>query len=178
MAAFPGAHGDDGGPVPPPAPAPLALDRQLDLAARLCERRGARLTDLRRQVLALVLAAGRPIGAYDLLDRLRAAEGGGRRGAAPPTIYRALDFLLDQGLIHKLQRLSAFVGCPVHDHDHAAQFLICRGCGAVAELDEPAVRGALTAAAAARGFVIAGLTIEAEGTCAACAARQPAPPAA
>ena len=102
------------------------VETRLEQASALCARRGARLTDLRRQVLGLVLEAGRPVGAYDLLDRLR----GTRRGAAPPTVYRALEFLMEHGLIHRVERLSAFVGCPVHDHaGHAAQFLICVGCG-------------------------------------------------
>lgn len=149
-------------PVPPLVP----IDAQLDRAAALCLRRGAKLTDLRRQVLALVLEAGRPVGAYDLLDRLR----GQRRGAAPPTVYRALDFLMEHGLIHRVERLSAFVGCPAHDHHaHAAQFLICGGCGAVTELEDGPVRATLEAAAARVGFTVHKATIEAEGQCAACA---------
>lgn len=149
---------------------PAAVAAQLDRAAALCERRGARLTELRRQVLTLVLDAGRPMGAYDLLEQLRAQ----RRGAAPPTVYRALEFLMEHGLIHKVERLSAFVGCPApghlsHDHHaHAAQFLICGGCGSVQELEDAAVREALAHAAAARGFTIGGVTIEAEGRCAGC----------
>ena len=139
---------------------------QLERAAALCARRGAKLTDLRRQVLALVLAAERPVGAYDLLDKLR----GTRRGAAPPTVYRALEFLMEHGLIHRVERLSAFVGCP-HTHDgHAAQFLICGGCGLVTELEDDVVRDALDRAAAGRGFRVDKATIEAEGRCAACAA--------
>ena len=144
---------------------------QLDRASLLCEARGAKLTELRRQVLALVLEAGRPVGAYDLLERLR----GQRRGAAPPTIYRALEFLMEHGLIHKLERLSAFIGCPTqqdnghdHHHHHAAQFLICGGCGIVQELEDASVRAALEQAAARLGFALGGITVEAEGRCAAC----------
>ena len=138
---------------------------QLGRAEALCEGRGTRLTELRRQVLQLVLEAGKPIGAYDLLDQLRRE----RRGAAPPTVYRALDFLMEHGLIHRVERLSAFVGCPVHDHHaHAAQFLICGSCGAVQELEDGAVRAALEQAAGKLGFAIQGVTVEAEGRCAAC----------
>ena len=79
----------------------------LDRAEDVCQQRGANLTELRRHVLGLILDAASPTGAYELLDRLRQT----RRGAAPPTVYRTLDFLLDQGLIHKVERLSAFVGC-------------------------------------------------------------------
>ena len=107
------------------------------------------------------------MGAYDLLDRLRARRGGG----APPTVYRALDFLQEQGLVHRLERLSAFVGCI--DMDGAAQhppaqFLICRGCGRVTEIEDHALARALAAAAQRVGFTVARATIEAEGECAAC----------
>ena len=148
--------------------------RLLDQAAILCDRRGGRLTETRRHVLGLVLDGDRPAGAYDLLDRLRAVQ----KGAAPPTIYRALDFLLEQGLIHKVERLSAFVGC-VHDdedgtaHHHAAQFLICTGCGRVLELADPDVGAALSEAAARAGFVPHHSTVEIEGLCALCAAAGP-----
>src|SRR3712207_7506725 len=83
------------------------VDAMLDRAEALCAGRGAQLTELRRQVLRLVLVAETPVGAYALLDRLKAD----RPGAAPPTVYRALDFLLEQGLIHRVERLNAFVGC-------------------------------------------------------------------
>lgn len=143
----------------------------LDRAGRLCEQRGARLTELRRQVLALILDSHAPVGAYDLLDRLRAS----RSGAAPPTVYRALDFLQEHGLIHRIERLAAFVGCVEgHAHSHAAQFLICRRCGAVAELDDHELTRALTAAALRAGFSVTGATVEAEGVCGACAASEAA----
>lgn len=138
----------------------------LDRASIICTGRDARLTVLRRQVLGLILDAPQPTGAYDLLDRLRAT----RDGAAPPTVYRALEFLLEHGLIHKLERLSAFVGCIAHDdHAHAAQFLICRGCGRVTELEDHDLAHALEDAAHRLGFTVGKATIEAEGQCAACA---------
>lgn len=138
----------------------------LDRAGAICDGRGARLTDLRREVLGLILDSEGPTGAYDLLDRLRATRG----GAAPPTVYRALDFLLEQGLIHKVERLSAYVGCVADDdHAHAAQFLICRGCGKVTEIDDHDLAHALGDAAKRLGFTVGKATIEAEGQCAACA---------
>jgi Fur family zinc uptake transcriptional regulator len=137
----------------------------LQRAGSICEGRGARLTDVRRQVLGLILDADSPTGAYDLLDRLKTT----RHGAAPPTVYRALEFLLDQGLIHKLERLSAFVGCIAHeDGDHAAQFLICRSCGRVTEIEDHELAHALADAASRLGFTVGKATIEAEGQCAAC----------
>jgi Fur family zinc uptake transcriptional regulator len=148
-----------------------AVDIALDRAAAGCLGRGAQLTPLRRDVLALVLRAEQPIGAYALLDQLRAT----RSGAAPPTVYRALDFLLEQGLIHRLERLNAFVACDhrhhghEHAHDHPHQFLICRRCGASAEICDPGVATAVAAAAAASGFLVQRATVEVEGVCARCA---------
>ena len=150
-----------------------ALDAALDRAAAACAARGAQMTELRRQVLRLILASPAPIGAYALLDQLRTE----RRGAAPPTVYRALDFLQEQGLVHRVERLNAFIGCAGpephahcgHGHDHPHQFLICKGCGAAAEICDGSVAAAVTAAARAAGFVAHRTTVEVEGLCAACA---------
>lgn len=149
--------------------------RALAVAEARCLRAGAQLTELRRQVLALVLEAEQPLGAYALLDKLKAQ----RPGAAPPTVYRALDFLLEQGLIHKVERLNAFVGCVEaghdHGHDHAHhhphQFLICRQCGMTVELSDHAVAHALADAAARFGFQVGNATVEVEGLCAACSSQ-------
>ena len=143
----------------------------LDRAAESCARRGARLTEIRRRVLALVLEARGPLGAYALLDRLKAE----RANATPVTVYRALDFLLAHGLIHKIERLNAFIACTddgehAHQHEHAAQFLICRSCGTVAELEDHSIAEAIDRAAEATGFRPDRATIEVEGSCAACAA--------
>ena len=146
------------------------LEAALDRAATSCLKRGAQLTPLRRQVLGLVLGADQPLGAYALLDLLKAE----RPGAAPPTVYRALDFLLEQGLIHKVERLNAFVGCMEaehgHAHGHPHQFLICRQCGTTQEMADPAVMQAVEAAARRVGFRPDHATVEVEGTCARCAA--------
>lgn len=152
----------------------------LDKAEALCARRGAQLTALRRQVLALVMDSKQPVGAYALLDQLKAQ----RAGAAPPTVYRALDFLLEQGLIHKVERLNAFVGCAdaldhpadcgceaAHDHPH--QFLICRTCGATREISDPAVARALEGATRRLGFHVSRATVEIEGLCEGCYSRSP-----
>ncbi len=137
----------------------------LDRAGRICAERGARMTDIRREVLGLVLDADGPAGAYDLLERLKAS----RKRAAPPTVYRALDFLLEHGLVHRVERLSAFVGCIADEHAaHAAQFLICRTCHRVTEIEDHEVAHALADAAARAGFSMGRATIEAEGVCAGC----------
>ena len=147
----------------------------LERAEALCEKRGVQLTPLRRDVLRLVLESEAPVGAYALLDQLKAS----RAKAAPPTVYRALDFLLEQGLIHRLERLNAFMGCNEaleghgahheHVHDHPHQFLICRSCGTTREISDHAVAAAITAAAARAGFSAARATVEIEGFCAKCA---------
>lgn len=152
-----------------------AMQRALAAAEARCLRAGAQLTELRRQVLALVLEAEQPLGAYALLDRLKAQ----RPGAAPPTVYRALDFLLEQGLIHKVERLNAFVGCVEAEHDHGhhqhpPQFLICRTCGGTVELSDHAVAHALADAARRVGFQVANATVEVEGLCARCTEAAPA----
>lgn len=161
--------------MPPPFSARTAT--LLAEAEARCEAKGARLTELRREVLGLILDAPGPTGAYELLDRLRERRG----AAAPPTVYRALDFLQEQGLVHRIQSLSAFVGCvEEHGHDHAAQFLICRLCGQVTEIEDHELAHALAAAAARVGFTVSAATIEASGTCSACrisaAAGRPAAP--
>ncbi len=146
---------------------PAILDLKLDRAAELCARDGARLTDIRRQVLALVLGSREPLGAYALLDRLKTEKA----NATPATVYRALDFLQDQGLIHKVERLNAFIGCTDagEPHHHAVQFLICRNCGAVAEMEDSGIAASVERAAKRTGFRPAHATVEVEGTCAACA---------
>ncbi len=112
-----------------------ATQKRLQAAAETCSRDGAELTDLRRSVLSLIMEADTPPTAYQLLDRLREI----RRGAMPPTVYRTLGFLLDKKLIHKIERLNAFVPCiePGH-HTHPVEFLICRSCGAVEEVEDQA----------------------------------------
>jgi len=152
------------------AGAPAELAARLDAAAASCTRRGAQLTELRRHVLGLVLEADGPLTAYQLLDRLKETRG----SAAPPTVYRALQFLMEQGLVHRLERLNAFIPCAdagdaSGHHHHPVQFLICRKCGRVAEIDDPAISEALARAAERQGFHPGTVVVELEGTCAACA---------
>lgn len=144
---------------------PEVVEAQLEAAVQACAQQGAQLTALRRLVLGLVLEAEGPSTAYQLLDRLKEIH----KGAAPPTIYRALDFLLEQRLIHKVERLNAFIPCTEAGHHHAAQFLICRRCGAVAEIEDHAVSVALEHAADRAGFQLGHAVVELDGTCAACA---------
>jgi Fur family zinc uptake transcriptional regulator len=141
----------------------------LDAAERLCRERGERLTPLRRRVLEIVWSDHRPSGAYAVLDRL--AGDGGR--PAPPTVYRALDFLRAQGLVHRVESRNAFVGCPRPEGRHAAQLLICSGCGRAAELDDTGIRKAIRAACDEFAFNPEHSAVEIEGVCAACSAGAP-----
>ncbi len=137
------------------------IDDALDAAADICARRGARLTELRRRVLELVWEGHESVKAYDLLAGL------GPR-AKPPTVYRALDFLVAHGLVHKLESLNAYVGCPRPQTAHEGQFLICDTCGTVDEIDSPELNSQLVARAAVAGFSPLRQTVEVHGLCAAC----------
>jgi len=134
-------------------------------AERLCDSRGVRLTELRRRVLAAVWSSHRPVGAYDILSVL-AEERGGK--AQPPTVYRALEFLQAQGLVHRVESLNAFVGCDTPELDHRSQFLLCRDCGKAAELVRGEGMAALERDAAALGFQVEGCTVEVTGLCPDC----------
>ena len=135
---------------------------------RACSERGLRLTEIRARVLGLVADAGKPIKAYALLDKEREGEGAG--AAAPPTVYRALDFLLANGFIHKLESVNAFVACH-HPNaaQHSAPFLICDGCHKAVELEDEHVVATLDAQARALGFSPQTQTLEVHGLCAECA---------
>ncbi|MFV0408939.1 MAG: Fur family transcriptional regulator [Paracoccus sp. (in: a-proteobacteria)] len=138
-------------------------------AEALAEMRGLRLTPVRRRVLEILVEEHRALGAYEVLERL-AAEGLGKQ---PPVAYRALDFLVENGLAHRIQRLNAFTACQSGHNpetDHGPAFLICRSCQKVAEFDDAALRGNLSEAASGAGFIVERATIEALGLCASCAA--------
>lgn len=134
-------------------------------ADALCADRGLRLTPVRRRVLEILLETHKAMGAYDVLTRL-SAEGYGNQ---PPVAYRALDFLEEQGLAHRIRRLNAFAACMHPGEAHSPAFLICRACDKVAEAPADPIRAALTQAAAAVGFTVEGSNIEAVGLCPACA---------
>jgi Fur family zinc uptake transcriptional regulator len=140
-------------------------------AEELCAGRGLRLTPLRRQVLNTLVSAHRPFGAYEFMDRL--AEQGPR--PAPITVYRALDFLLDAGLVHRIASRNAFIAC-IRDHDAAESviFLICESCGRAGEASSGSVRETLNAAAAAVGFTPKMPVIEVIGLCVHCRERDQA----
>lgn len=142
----------------------LCSNDVLTRAEAMAQANGARLTPVRRRVLEILLEHHRAMGAYDVLQRLT-SEGFGNQ---PPVAYRALDFLVDQGLAHRITRLNAFAACMHPGEAHAPAFLICRLCNTVAEAPAAPVRAALDVAAAALGFVIERSNVEALGLCPAC----------
>lgn len=141
------------------------VSQALAEAESICTRQGVRLTALRKRVLELVWQSHKPLGAYDILAVLSEEDG---RRAAPPTVYRALDFLLENGLVHRIASLNAFVGCNQPEHAHQGQFLICRQCHAAIELEQAAISQAIVAAASAVGFSVDSQTVEVVGLCAGC----------
>lgn len=136
----------------------------MQTAERVCAERGLRLTPLRRQVLQLVWDSHEPVKAYDVLARLQETHA----NAAPPTVYRALEFLQEQGFVHRIQSMNAYLGCGAASESHDSQFLICRDCGEVAELDDAEISDLLSRKARTLGFHIDNETIEIRGRCASC----------
>lgn len=130
----------------------------------MCAERGVRLTAQRARVLELVWSSHQPRGAYAILEDLSAD---GKR-VAPLTVYRALDFLLEQGLIHRIESLNAFVGCSAPGTLHTGQFLVCSCCGNAQELVDPRIAAIIAETSAAQGFTITRQTVEVTGICPAC----------
>jgi Fur family zinc uptake transcriptional regulator len=141
-----------------------AIARALAKAEALARGRRVALTPVRRRVLELVLKAGRPVGAYALLAELDTAHG----KAMPPTVYRALDFLIEQGFVHKIESQNAFVACLDIDHAHRSQFVICNSCGRSVELLDDSLSRRLDERARELGFEVTQQVVEIRGTCAAC----------
>ena len=132
-----------------------------------CAEDGLRLTPVRRKVLELLLSEHRALGAYAILDLLRAAG----FGSQPPVAYRALDFLSEHGFVHKIERLNAFVACSHPGEAHSPAFMICRLCDAIAESEVLLESTGLSEIARNAGFHIEKTVVEAEGICSACAGK-------
>ena len=147
-------------------------DAFVGAVASACELRGLRLTPLRLRVLELIAAETKPVKAYDLLDRLKDEHG----SAAPPTVYRALDFLLEHRFIHKLESINAFVGCHHPNEAHQVPFLICYVCSSAVEVCDERVARLLGEQARERGFRARAQTLEVHGVCEHCRAAGPPDP--
>jgi Fur family zinc uptake transcriptional regulator len=127
-------------------------------------KKGLRLTHLRKRVLELVWENHGPVKAYDILDKL----GDKKTPAKPPTVYRSLDFLTENGLVHKLNSLNAYVGCTHPSKKHACYFLICKRCREVKECCNQKLTKAIASTSADNNFKISSITLEIEGLCEHC----------
>ncbi|MBN1957283.1 MAG: transcriptional repressor [Desulfuromonadales bacterium] len=139
-------------------------------AEQVCLNRRRRFTALRRRVFELIWQQHKPIGAYEVLEQL---QKDGR--AAPPTVYRALDFLLELGLVHRIASMNAYVGCVHPERQHEGQFLICMQCRAFAELDSESITRMIDDKAQVNGFEVHRHTIEILGLCPKCQAESEEP---
>ncbi len=136
-------------------------------ATQYCEQRGLRLTEQRRQILIILAEAAKPLGAYDLLEKIQHAS---PKRQAPVIVYRALDFLLEAQLIHRLESRNAFIICPHrHSNDETIVFLICEQCGRVDEAASNMVEQSLMQLAKQRSFQPKSKVLELAGTCKTCA---------
>ena len=140
-------------------------DIKLSHAERLCAEKSVRLTPIRRLVLEIVLGNREPIGAYEILAQLSRLK---NSREAPVTVYRALDFLMNTRLVHRVASLNAYIACDHPDHNDGAQLLICRSCGATEEICDKSVETAITKLAGRKGYTAISPLVEISGTCAGC----------
>ncbi|MGM8898691.1 MULTISPECIES: transcriptional repressor [unclassified Psychrobacter] len=153
------------------------VTERLETAKAQCRLRGVRFTPLRQQIYALILQANKPIGAYDLiteLQQMRTTASANnekeqvRKNVAPPTVYRSLEFLLGEGLIHQLTSINAYVPCCHPRDEHTAAFLICEACQRVQECSSLPVQEMMSFAEQDAGFMVSRSVIEISGRCQSC----------
>jgi Fur family zinc uptake transcriptional regulator len=143
------------------------VSNALSKAELRCEQNAAQLTPLRRLVLELILNVHRPLGAYDLLEQLASRT---QKRVAPPTVYRALEFLVEMGLVHRIASLNAYLACSNGDRHGEAVFFICRSCRNALEINSDAISAAISDTAKKARFAAEQQTVEVLGTCPQCAA--------
>lgn len=159
---------------------PSDVDERLVAAKEQCRSSGARFTPLRQQIYQLVLEANKPVGAYDLITQLQqmrlnepeaendTSSHQTTKNVAPPTVYRSLEFLLSEGLIHQLTSINAYVPCCHPRAQHTAAFLICAQCQRVQECSSLPVQEIMSFAEKDVGFMVERSVIELSGRCQAC----------
>ena len=136
----------------------------LDELEIICRHRGGRMTRQRRAVLGKLLQGKRPLSAYELRDMLLPED----VSITPASVYRCLDFLVEHGLVHRLETTRSFIACDHPEHPHAVQFLICRQCGTVVEAEDKRIASAADSLGNRLGFALDQRTVELTGICAAC----------
>lgn len=147
----------------------VCLDEAMDVAKKLCESRKVKLTPIRELVLREIWHSHKPLGAYELLPSLSQAG----FNSAPPTVYRALEFLRQQGLVHRIESLNAFVGCLHPETSHTGCFFICAQCHQAKEVDAKPLQDLLTQQASQFGFAVNQETLEVFGDCPNCQQSNP-----
>lgn len=139
-------------------------DGLLEGMEAICRQRGGRMTRQRRAVLGKLVEVKRPLSAYELRDLLRPDDG----SVTPASVYRCLDFLVEHGLVHRLETTRSFIACDHPEHPHAVQFLICRQCGAVVEAEDKRTEAATERLGHRLGFALDQRTVELTGICGTC----------
>jgi Fur family zinc uptake transcriptional regulator len=140
------------------------IQRAIATAEKVCAARRVNLTPLRKRIFEIVWRQHEPIGAYEILAELSRE----REKAAPPTVYRALEFLQEAGLVHRLDTLNAFLGCDRPEDEHAGQFLVCSVCRRVAEIEDSVASRALQDRARSLGFRLEASAVEIKAVCTQC----------
>ncbi len=144
----------------------VCIASALKQARSVCEKEGVRLTSLRKQILELIWQSHKPLGAYTLMEMLEKTSG--RKRVAPPTVYRTLDFLMEQGLIHKVHSLNAFIGCATPAQKHNDALFICGDCGHTEEVRSGTIQQAINLSASQQKFTVREQILEVVGRCAEC----------
>jgi Fur family zinc uptake transcriptional regulator len=141
------------------------VNAALSQARERCNRANARLTPIREAVLKLIWDHHKPMGAYHIAEQLPLVLG---KNIQAPSVYRAIEFLLDLGLIHKITSLNAYIGCPFPGSEHSDLFMICRSCGATAEVSDEGINNVLAENIKKTGFLPENQHIEISGLCPSC----------
>jgi Fur family zinc uptake transcriptional regulator len=141
------------------------VNAALTQARERCTRANARLTPIREAVLSLIWHSHKPIGAYQIVEQLPLQTG---KSIQAPSVYRAIDFLLELGLVHRITSLNAYIGCPFPGSEHSDLFMICRSCGATAEVGDEAINSMIAETIRKTGFVRETQNIELTGLCPTC----------
>ena len=141
------------------------IKNAIQRAERTCQVSGLRFTPIRRKVLELIWQSHKPIKAYELLAQLSSEQ----HVEKPPTVYRALDFLMENHLIHKIESSNAYIGCEIDHEKLDSKFFVCDQCDEVKELCEPKLDKILLDASKKQGFTPNQTSLEIHGTCARCA---------
>jgi len=131
----------------------------------ICTRKGLQLTPLRREVVSILAGLAKPVGAYEIMDHLAKIKG---HAVAPPTVYRTLDFLVENGFVVKIESKQAYIACDDPGHDHHGILLLCTGCGRSTEIDNAEVDKILVKTASASHFHLQRQVVEIEGICQSC----------